>query len=104
VGGEGGCQVAGADDELYDGRAEVALVRYLVCGPVLWKIGWNTLNKASALGDGRLDVLKTGRVLVTAILVGVDGLVGSDIRHVLHLSVILERSLGADNDLGIHCW
>jgi hypothetical protein len=64
----------------------------------------NTLNKASALGNGRLDVLKTGGVLVTTILVGVHGLVSSDVRHVLHLSVVLERSLGADNDLGIsHC-
>lgn len=62
------------------------------------------LDKASALVDCGLNILKTSRVLVAAILALVYGLVGSEIRHILHLGVIFDRGLSTDNDLGIrHC-
>ena len=63
----------------------------------------HALNEASALADGGLNILKTSRVLAT-ILASVHGLVGGEIRHVLHFGVVLDRGLGADNDLGVrHC-
>ena len=65
---------------------------------------FHALDKASALGDGGLNILETSRVLVTTILALVYGLVGSEIRHILHLGVIFDRGLSTDNDLGIrHC-
>jgi hypothetical protein len=61
----------------------------------------HALNEASALADGGLNILKTSGVLVTSILADIHGLVGSEIRHVLHLCIIFDRGLSADNDLGI---
>ena len=65
---------------------------------------FHALDKASALGDGGLNILETSRVLVTTILANIHGLVGSEIGHILHFSVVFDRGLSADNDLGIrHC-
>jgi hypothetical protein len=64
----------------------------------------HALNEASALADRGLNIFETSRVLVTIVLAGVHGLVCSKVRHILHLGVILQRGLGADNNLGVrHC-
>lgn len=64
----------------------------------------HALNEAGALTDRGLNILETSRVLVTTILANIHGLVGSEIGHILHFSVVFDRGLSADNDLGIrHC-
>ena len=62
----------------------------------------HALDKASALSDRGLNILKTSGVLITIILTNVHSLVGGEIRHILHLGIILDRGLSADNDLGVH--
>lgn len=64
----------------------------------------HALNEASALGDCGLNILKPSGILVTMILANIHGFASSEIRHILHLGVILDRGLGADNDLWVrHC-
>lgn len=55
------------------------------------------LYETNALGDGGLDILKTGSVITT--LAGEVGLVCSDV-GISHLGIIL-RSLGVDHNLGV---
>lgn len=104
MGRESGLQVAGADDEFYNGRTEVAGKQKSNMSSLYMYLKCNALNETSPLADGGLNILKTSRVLVTTVLANIHGLVGSQIRYILHLGVIFDRGLGADNDLGIrHC-
>ena len=64
----------------------------------------HALDKASALGDRGLNILETSGVLITTIPADVHSLVGSKIRHILHVGIIFNRGLSADNDLWVrHC-
>jgi hypothetical protein len=64
----------------------------------------HALDEASALADHGLNVLETSGVLFTIVLASVHGLVGSEVRHILHLGVVFQWGLGAYNNLGVrHC-